>query len=79
MADEQVALLFFIIIAWSFGRQVILKYKPIPKWLDVSIAVVFLILTVYTAYDTYYLIEVYNVGSIHNGPIFDPLDSAQRP
>ena len=53
MADEQVALLLFIIIAWSFGRQVILKYKPIPKWLDVSIAVVFLILTVYTAYDTF--------------------------
>ena len=53
MADEQVALLFFIIISWSFGRQMILKYKPIPKWLDVSIAVVFLILTVYTAYDTF--------------------------
>ena len=53
MADEQVVLLLFIIIAWSFGRQVILKYKPIPKWLDVSIAVVFLILTVYTAYDTF--------------------------
>ena len=52
MSDEQVALLFFIIIAWSFGRQVILKYKPIPKWLDVSIAVVFVIFTMYAAYDT---------------------------
>ena len=53
MSDEQVALLFFIIIAWSFGRQVILKYKPIPKWLDVSIAVVFVIFTMYVAYDTF--------------------------
>ena len=53
MADEQVALLVFIIIAWSFGRKIILKYKPIPKWLDVSIAVVFLVITIYAAYDTF--------------------------
>ena len=53
MADEQVALLVFIIIAWSFGRKMILKYKHLPKWLDVSIAVVFLIFTMYTAYDTF--------------------------
>ena len=53
MSDEQVALLFFITITWLFSRETILKYKPIPKWLDVSIAVVFLILTVYTAYDTF--------------------------
>ena len=53
MADEQVALLFFIIIAWSFGRKMILKYKPIPKWLDVSIAVVFVIFTMYAAFDTF--------------------------
>ena len=53
MADEQVALLFFIIMAWSFGREIILKYKPIPKWLDVSIAVFFLIFTIYAAYDTF--------------------------
>ena len=53
MADEQVALLVFITIAWSFSRQTILKYKPIPKWLDVSIAVVFLIFTMYAAYDTF--------------------------
>ena len=26
-----------------------------------------------------HLIEVYNVDSIHNGPIFDPQDYAQRP
>ena len=40
MADEQVALLLFITIAWAFSRQTILKYKPIPKWLDISIVVV---------------------------------------
>ena len=53
MADEQVALLFFITITWSLGRPTILKYKPIPKWLDVSIAVVFVIFTIYAAYDTF--------------------------
>jgi len=53
MADEQVALLVFIIIAWSFGRKMILKYKHLPKWLDVSIAVVFLIFTISAAYDTF--------------------------
>ena len=53
MTDEQVALLFFITITWLFGRHMILKYKPIPKWLDVSIAVVFVIFTMYAAYDTF--------------------------
>ena len=53
MADEQVALLFFITIAWASGRQTILKYKPIPKWLDISIAVVCVIFTIYAAYDTF--------------------------
>ena len=53
MADEQVALLFFITITWLFGRQMILKYKPIPKWLDVSIAVVFVIFIMYATYDTF--------------------------
>jgi len=53
MADEQVALLVFIIIAWSFGRKMILKYKPIPKWLDVAIAIVIVIGTIYVTYDTF--------------------------
>ena len=53
MADEQVALLFFITIAWAFSRQTILKYKPIPKWLDISIALVCVIFTIYAAYDTF--------------------------
>ena len=53
MADEQVALLVFITIAWAFSRQTILKYKPIPKWLDISIAVVCVIFTIYAAYDTF--------------------------
>ena len=53
MENIEVALFTLIIITWLFSRQMILKYKPIPKWLDVSIAVVFLILTVYTAYDTF--------------------------
>jgi len=53
MSDEQVALLFFITITWLFSRQTILKYKPIPKWLDISIAVVFVIFTMYAAYDTF--------------------------
>jgi len=53
MSDEQVALLFFITFTWLFSRQMILKYKPIPKWLDVPIAVVFVIGTMYVVYDTF--------------------------
>ena len=36
-----------------FSRQMILKYKPIPKWLDVPIVVVFVIGTMYVVYDTF--------------------------
>ena len=53
MSDEQVALLFFITITWLFSRQTILKYKPIPKWLDVPIVIVFVIGIMYVVYDTF--------------------------
>ena len=53
MEDIEVALFVLMIGAWFFGRMMILKYKPIPKWLDVSIAVVFVIFTMYAAYDTF--------------------------
>ena len=53
MENIEVALFTLIIITWLFSRQMILKYKPIPKWLDVSIAVVFVIFAMYAAYDTF--------------------------
>ena len=53
MENIEVALFTLIIITWLFSRQMILKYKPIPKWLDVSIVVVFVIGTMYVVYDTF--------------------------
>ena len=53
MENIEVAIFTLIIFSWLFGRQMILKYKPIPKWLDVSIVIVVLIGTMYVVYDTF--------------------------
>ena len=49
----EVALFTLITITWLFSRQMILKYKPIPKWLDVPIVIVIVIGTMYVVYDTF--------------------------
>jgi len=49
----EVALFTLITITWLFSRQMILKYKPIPKWLDVPIVIVIVIGTMYVLYDTF--------------------------
>ena len=53
MENIEVAIFTLIIFTWLFGRQMILKYKPIPKWLDVAIAIVVIIGTMYVVYDTF--------------------------
>ena len=53
MEGIEVALFVLIITTWFFSRQMILKYKSIPKWLDVAIAIVFIIGTMYVVYDTF--------------------------
>jgi hypothetical protein len=53
MEDIEVAFFVLMIGAWFFGRMIILKYKPIPKWLDVAIAIVIVIGTIYVTYDTF--------------------------
>ena len=53
MTDIQVALTFFIIIAWSSIRSKILKSRFIPKWLDISLAGLCSILALYAFYDTF--------------------------
>jgi len=53
MNDIEVALLAISSLTWYFFRQIILKYRPIPKWIDIPIVIVFVILTFYAAYDTF--------------------------
>jgi len=53
MTNNEVALLTFITIGWMFSRQIILKYKSIPRWIDIIIAVVFIVFTLYAVYDTF--------------------------
>ena len=53
MNDIEVALLAISSLTWLFSRQIILKYRPIPKWIDIPIVIVFVILTFYAAYDTF--------------------------
>jgi hypothetical protein len=57
MEGIEVALFVLIITTWFFSRQMILKYKPIPKWLDISIAIVFSIVTMYVVYDTFMIMN----------------------
>ena len=53
MEDVNVGLLFWICFGWFFLRQVIVKYKPIPKWIDIPIVIVLIIFTMYASYDTF--------------------------
>ena len=54
MTDGQVALLILFTCAWGLlGRPMVLKYKSIPKWLDISITVIVVIFTMYAVYDTF--------------------------
>ena len=53
MENIEVAIFTLIIFTWLFARQMILKYKSIHKWLDVAIAIVFIIGTMYVVYDTF--------------------------
>ena len=53
MTNDQVVLLQFIIIAWLLGRPMVIKYKPIPRWLDIFIALIIVTFTLFAAYDTF--------------------------
>ena len=53
MSDGQLLLLTLSIFTWLLVRVIILKYKPIPKWLDVSITIVIVIFTMFGVYDTF--------------------------
>jgi len=53
MSDREIIKRLYNDYVNRYLKKMILKYKPIPKWLDVSIAVVFLIFTMYAAYDTF--------------------------
>ena len=53
MTNEEVALLTFITIGWMISRPIVLKYKSIPRWLDIIIALIFIISTSYAVYDTF--------------------------
>ena len=53
MTDGQVLLLTCFCFTWLLVRTMILKHKPIPKWLDVSITFITVILTMYVVYDTF--------------------------
>ena len=53
MTNNEVALLTFITIGWMFSRQIILKYRSISRWIDIIIAAVFVVFTLYAVYDTF--------------------------
>ncbi len=53
MTNNEVALLTFITIGWMISRQIILKYRPISRWIDIIIAAVFVVFTLYAVYDTF--------------------------
>ena len=53
MTNNEVALLTFITIGWMLSRQIILKYRSIPRWIDIIIAAVFVVFTLYAVYDTF--------------------------
>ena len=53
MSDGELLLLTLSTLTWLLGRAMILKYKSIPKWLDISITVIVVIFTMYAVYDTF--------------------------
>jgi len=54
-----IALLLFIITGWQFFRTFLVDKKKIviPKWLDFSITIIIVVLTIYVAYDTFIVVS----------------------
>jgi len=54
-----IALLLFIITGWQFLRTFLVDTKKIviPKWLDFSITIIIVVLTIYVAYDTFIVVS----------------------
>ena len=54
-----IALLLFIITGWQFLRIFLVDTKKIviPKWLDFSITIIIVVLTIYVAYDTFIVVS----------------------
>ena len=54
-----IALLLFIITGWQFLRTFLVDTKKIviPKWLDFSITIIIVLLTIYVAYDTFIVVS----------------------
>ena len=54
-----IALLLFIITGWQFLRTFLVDTKKIviPKWLDFSITIIIVVLTIYVAYDTFLVVS----------------------
>ena len=53
MSDGQMLVLVLSSFSWLLARGIILKYKPIPKWLDISIVIIIVMLTILGVYDTF--------------------------
>lgn len=53
-----IALLVFIITGWQFLRRFLVDTKKIviPEWLDFSITIIIVVLTVYVVYDTFFVV-----------------------
>ena len=54
-----IALLLFVITGWQFLRTFLVDTKKIviPKWLDFSITIIIVVLTIYVAYDTFIVVS----------------------
>ena len=54
-----IALLLFIITGWQFLRTFLVDTKKIviPKWLDFSITIIIVVLTIYVVYDTFRVVR----------------------
>jgi hypothetical protein len=54
-----IGLLLFIITGWQFLRTFLVDNKKIviPKWLDFSITIIIVVLTIYVVYDTFIVIS----------------------
>ena len=54
-----IALLLFIITGWQFLRIFLVDTKKIviPKWLDFSITIIIVVLTIYVIFDTFKVVS----------------------
>ena len=59
MDISYIALLLFIITGWQFLRTFLVDKKKIviPKWIDFSITIIIVVLTIYVAYDTFIVVS----------------------